>query len=273
MHTTWGPFFSWPMRSDRARFPPICRIRSAVRGFCRSPRACSHFAAIAATAPAGELGPAQGCLAFGAFLLFGALFFILTWLWMVGLTDLAEVRLSRLPPAAFRLHPEGWTFWIAPSIFLGLVSAGVLAYVLARIWFWRYPQEQRIGRLGVVQMVVTLIVLVGYVVLAMDWYSQFEEDRIVISPFWTLGEEIHAYQDVDKIIRTSHLRTLGGDEVQRTRYFLVFADGRSWNADDYPPVGSSADAIQQFHSAWLEFLLNKTGKPVTDARFIEDILP
>jgi hypothetical protein len=224
--------------------------------------------------PAEKLGLVQACLAFGAFLLFGALFFLLTWLWMVGLTDVAEERLSRLPAAAFRLHPEGWAFWIGPRIFLGLVSAGVLAYVPARIWFWRrYQEQRRIDRLGVVQTIVTLIVLVGYVVLAKDWYSQFEEDRIVISPFWSFGEEIHAYQDVDKIIRTSHLRTLGGDEVPRTRYFLVFADGRSWNADDYPPVGSSADAIQQFHSAWLQFLLKKTGKPVTDAKHIEEMMP
>src|SRR5262245_17654784 len=57
---------------------------------------------------------------------------ILTWAWAAILNDIAEWRVSLLPPSVFLIKPD-WVSWLLPGLFLGIVSSGLPLDALLRL--------------------------------------------------------------------------------------------------------------------------------------------
>lgn len=96
--------------------------------------------------------------------------------------------------------------------------------------------------------------------LLLDSYTRVEEDRFVENELLGFGETSRPYSDVTALGRTSHTRGQNGEESERSRLHVYFADGTEWAA-------SPAEAYQPL----AEFLVRKTGKPLASARHAEDL--
>ena len=102
--------------------------------------------------------------------------------------------------------------------------------------------------------------------LSLDRYSRFEEDRILLNPFWGFGEQSYPYSAVEAVVLTSHVRTKGR-ETEHTRFFILFADGRQWCNEDYgPPVASVLE-----DAALADFACEKSGHSLRRVRHIEEV--
>jgi hypothetical protein len=185
---------------------------------------------------------------------------------------------AALPAGNFQRIPRlTWISFLAPSVVLGILT-GVLATDLALRWALgdRYGEYElafgggshgRRGDRGMLPLTLVVAVLVtGFVTLNVDFYSRFEEDRIVVNPFWGIGEQSYNYRDVEAVIRTSHVRKRTR-EIAQTRYFILFTDGRQWCNEDYGRP--SGDALDE-DAALAAFVCRKSGKTLTVLRLIED---
>jgi hypothetical protein len=106
----------------------------------------------------------------------------------------------------------------------------------------------------------------AWLTLGLDRYSRFEEDRVVLNPFWGFGERSHPYSDVEAVIQTSHYRSRGR-EIQHTRYYILLAGGEKWCNEDYGPA---TPGVQEEDAALVDFVCRKAGKPLTRVRHLED---
>jgi hypothetical protein len=105
-----------------------------------------------------------------------------------------------------------------------------------------------------------------YVWQVMNWHLRLTEDHIAIKRLVAFGEEIHPYDDVEQIVLTSH-------EQRKGRVFscenlhLRFRDGRSWGTDGTFILPRDPEQRRQL----LDFLHQKTGKPITRARLLTNV--
>jgi hypothetical protein len=209
-----------------------------------------------------------------------SLFFVA--LAVVGVTALlllfANLRDRLMPAHLFLIHPLSNRLpvlvWVLPGLLTGVVIGTRVTewYRVARFgrqaaenyreasrlaYRWDMERAVRWATAGVV------LVCAGYIVLAMDWYTRFEEERVVLDPFWGLGETAYGYDRVTHLVHTTHVHTREGDVV-RPQVSVVFADGERWTLDD----DDDYDARPLF-----AFLQQKTGRTVQFVRLIEDVKP
>ena len=116
-------------------------------------------------------------------------------------------------------------------------------------------------------LIVAVLPMTLFTALGMDCYSRFSEEEIGINRFWGFGERTYSYVQVRHIVQTTHVKPpFFGETRQETRLSIVFNDGRTWcNAN----TGRSSfeDDLKV-----IEFVCRKTGKPLTKAKLIEDVI-
>jgi hypothetical protein len=219
-----------------------------------------------------------GFLFFPIFLIFTGVF---TWAWGSILNDVAEWRLSLLPPSVFLMKPAEpyWAFWLFPGFFLGSITAGLPASLIVRLILGRDRYaDYRIGsqaRSGVDDRKVMrpliggiLLLVAVWTTLALDWYTRFEEQQMAINPLLGWGETIYPYTEVTHLVETTHLRTDKGNIVYSPRWFIVFRDGQRWCNADLGSGGRQEPAGRSLR----EFLSKKAEKQFEKARFLEEAL-
>jgi hypothetical protein len=198
------------------------------------------------------------------------LIFLLCWLggcYQASLPTGVYERMPKLTPLSFLL----------PSMVLGiLIGALATDLVLRRAMGDRFGAYEFAfgggapGRPGDRGMpLLTLVVAglaTGLVTMSVDHYSRFEEERVVVNPFWGYGEVSYPYSAVEAVVRTSHIHNKGR-EYPHTRYFILFADGRRWCNEDY---GSPASGVLREDADLADFVCRQTGKPLTSVKHIED---
>jgi hypothetical protein len=201
-----------------------------------------------------------------------------TWLWALALNGMAERNLAQQPPSRFLLKPEPYfVFWLIPALFLGIITFGLLLMALMRLLMGkeRY-REYEVGaqarfnvqnRAWIWVLGVTSFVIAVAIFLAQDWYTRFEEDRIAVNPLLSVGERIYSYQDVQRLVETTHLKAPNGNIVDRKRWFILFKD-RQWCNEDL----ASREGQERVEQEVRDFLCKKTGKQFEQVRFIEDVL-
>jgi hypothetical protein len=166
--------------------------------------------------------------------------------------------------------------WAIPAGFVALI-AGYWGHVLAiRLLFgregvrtWLLVCNHKAGFDGHRFLTaLSVLTVVGSLVAAgllLDSYTRveedrFEEDRFVENEILGFGEKSRPYSDVKRVARTTHVRDQNGAESERSRLYVNFVDGTEWAA-------SPAEAYQPF----AEFLMQKTGKPLVEARHAEEL--
>lgn len=186
---------------------------------------------------------------------------------------------AALPAGVYQRMPRlTWVEFLLPSLVLGILTA-----VLATDVFLRWTLGDRYGeyelsfggggpgRRGDRGMPLVTCIVAGlvtaFVILSVDCYSHFEEERIVLNPFWGIGEQSYPYSAVEAVVRASHSRAKGR-ERPHTRYFILFADGRRWCNEDYGPP--TPDVLEE-DAALVDFVCRKSGKTLTCVRHIEEV--
>jgi hypothetical protein len=116
-------------------------------------------------------------------------------------------------------------------------------------------------------LIVTTM-LTGLLILGMDCYTRFEEERIVVNSFWGFGEVSYPYGRVRGIVYVSHTRNVFGTQLPRDApvMTLVFDDGRQWT----PEFGKGE--TEPMGGRIAELVASKTGLPILQARFAEDVV-
>jgi hypothetical protein len=192
---------------------------------------------------------------------------------------LASSYQAGLPVGVYlRMPMLTWGSFLVPSVVLGILT-GVLASDLVLRWLlghrygeyeyaWGGAGPGRPGDRGMPLLTFVIAGLVtGLVTFSLDRYSRFEEDRIVINPFWGFGERSYPYSAVEAVVRTSHYRTKKR-EIAHTRYHILFADGERWCNEDYGPATSD---VREDDTALAEFVCQKSGKPLLKVRHFEEV--
>lgn len=166
--------------------------------------------------------------------------------------------------------------WLVPSLFLGIISFGLLLTCLMRCFLGkeRYKEYEvgsqarfNIHNRAWLWLLSLFSVFLGLAIfLAQDWYTRFDEERIAINPLLGVGERVYSYEDIDRLVETSHLKAPIGTIVERKRWFIVFSHSR-WCNEDSSSSASQGRADQELR----DFLTTKTGKQFEQVRFIEDI--
>ncbi|HVS33988.1 MAG TPA: hypothetical protein VMS17_00275 [Gemmataceae bacterium] len=205
--------------------------------------------------------------------------FILRPVWSLLFVFFWDQRLESLRRSNMAIvAPWSWLACIPPSFFLGLVSSFFLVnlvgfLVIGRKRFNEYSRleyERRgaartraVSRFFLVLMVIIIIV----VTLALNCYSRFDSQHIVDN-WWGIGERTRSYGSIDKIVVTSQFKTAKGEVFSDKRLHIIFDDGEDWWCNwDQVRFGPSCRDGNELVS----ILSTKSGKPVTQAPFIEDV--
>jgi hypothetical protein len=217
----------------------------------------------------------------GVFVMIG-MFLALAFGWAALFHWLGEAHARTFPPGVFLFKPFNYGIIFAlPGLFLGIFTSVPLLMLLGRLnlgrrrfleyLFWdegRVGQgkpEQLIKMLTYLALLISLLSAV-FVFLAMNWYARLDQDDIAIKRLFGWREEIHSYSSVEQIVVTSH-RKQGEQIVRGTDLGIRFTDGRKWNTDQTFVLPS--DEVEQ--KRLLDFLQQKTGKPLLRARLLSDV--
>jgi hypothetical protein len=186
---------------------------------------------------------------------------------------------AALPPGLYQRMPTlTWGSCLVPSLVLGILTGVLVSDLALRLALGdRYGEYEFAfggggpGRPGDRGMPLLTFVVAGlvtaWVTLGLDRYSRFEEDRVVINPFWGFGERSYPYSAVEAVVRTSHYRRKGRD-IEHTRYYIFFSGGERWCNEAYEPA---APGVHEEDAALVDFVCRKSGKPLTCVRHLEDV--
>jgi hypothetical protein len=161
--------------------------------------------------------------------------------------------------------------WAIPAFFVGLIGAYWGHVLGVRLLFggegfrtWLLVCNHKAGfdghRFLMALSVLTVVGSLAAAGLLLDSYTRIEEDRFVENEILGFGEKSRPYTDVKRIARTTHVRGQNGEESERSRLHVFFTDGTDWAA-------SPAESYQSL----AEFLMRKTGKPLVEARHVEEL--
>jgi hypothetical protein len=107
------------------------------------------------------------------------------------------------------------------------------------------------------------------IVFGSNWHLRVEENSIGWKRFLSFTEKQYSYDEIDKIVETSHARAPMGNVGECARIFLVFSDGNKWSFED---MGYSY-ARGEYDREMIQYIQNRSGKPLIHATFIEDVAP
>lgn len=218
-----------------------------------------------------------------------AVFFIVGFLalgfgWAALLHILGEWHAQSFPPSVFLFKPFYGIVFATPAIFLGIFSAIPLLMLLARLFmgrrrfleylFWDEGRmhHQKISTDGMIALLSRLALIVGVVaaafaVLALHWHVRLTEEAIVVQPLFGLREQAHPYNTVEQLVLTTH-RQVGKEVMEGPDLGIRFSDGSTWSTGQ--AISLPQDAAER--ERIVDFLVRKTGKPLTHARLLKDVL-
>lgn len=190
-----------------------------------------------------------------------------------GVCRFTAAEMDRTMPAhvfLYRMNPgeSADLFWALPAGFTALIAAywghviGIrLLFGRAGLAAWLAVSNHKAGFDGHRFMAVLSAVCVAGSLLAatflLDYYTRVEEDRFVENDLVGFGERSRAYTDVKALVVSTHYRDKDQD-VERAVLHVYFADGTEW-------TGGPAEAYQPL----ADFLVRKTGKPLTRTRYAD----
>jgi hypothetical protein len=201
--------------------------------------------------------------------------------WAVLLHHLGEARARSFGPAVFLFKPYSYGMVCAvPGLLLGIFSVPPLLLLLMRLLLGRRRFTEALfweeGRLGgnvdaLLRFFRCLALFVSlacaaFVGLAMNWYARFTEDTVVVKRLLGAREDVYPYGSVVQIVWARPAGEVG-QPVPPGDIHIRFADGKTWGTDQTFFLPADAAERQRF----LDFLREKTGRPITRARSLQDV--
>jgi hypothetical protein len=201
------------------------------------------------------------------------------WAWVFDL--LGEAHARTFPPGVFVFKPAiYWAIFGVPAIFLGIFSSIGVMEVLTRILVGRryteyshwaqarlgQARQQRLGKRFFFFAWFLGGVLAIWTLLAMNWYVRLTDDAIAIKPLFGIKEQLYPYNRIQQIVLTSHSR-VKNEAIPSEGLHLRFDDGQTWSTGQSFRVPD----VPEERKRLLEFLSQKTGKPVMRAKLIENV--
>jgi hypothetical protein len=204
--------------------------------------------------------------------------------WAVLFHHLGEARARSFGQAVFLFKPYSYGMVCAvPGLLLGIFSVIPLLLLFMRLLlgrrrfieslFWEEGRFEAVGRnvdavlraFRWLALFVSLATAV-FVGLALNWYARFTDDAVVIKRLLVAREEVHPYGSVVQIV---WVRPAGevDQPVPPGDVHLRFADGQTWGTDQTFFLPADAAERQRF----FDFLREKTGRPITRARSLQDV--
>lgn len=201
--------------------------------------------------------------------------------WAFVFHYLGEARARALPSGVFAFKPAiyGAIFGV-PAIFLGIFSSMGILEVFTRIVLGRryteyshwaqarlgQVRQQRLGRRFFFFAWFLGGLMALWVLLAMNWYVVLTDNEIALKPLFGIREQVYPYPRVQQIVLTSHV-VVKKEVIPREGLHLRFDDGQTWSTGQTFALPDAAGEKKRL----LEFLAQKTDKPLTRAKFIEDV--
>jgi hypothetical protein len=217
-----------------------------------------------------------------AWLLVG--WFGFTWICMGLLILLSDWDLAEFSTSLYLIKPTR-AIWLSPGLFLGLLCWALTVVPLYRWllgdkydaysrWYSRWHGQQFGFDGNSKKLLVGLVGLfLGFpafmIVFGSNWHLRVEENSIGWKRFLSFTEKQYSYDEIDKIVETSHARAPMGNVGECARIFLVFSDGNKWSFED---MGYSY-ARGEYDREMIQYIQNRSGKPLIHATFIEDVAP
>jgi hypothetical protein len=207
--------------------------------------------------------------------------FVCTAAWLCLLLSIRRLYLAQLPPSV-HLFATPWVAWCVPAFVLGIFSSAVPLEAITRRWLGkRYADylEWDLGRGGfanrwilsfvwVPVFVLMTVLIAGSVGALTHWYVRFGEEEIGVNHLLSFDEQVYTYDQVRDIVHSTHLRS-GQKANPANRYYIVLNDGHVLNSAYLPTSPADSEEVR----ATIEFVSRKTGKPVRDVQFPEDVDP
>jgi len=190
---------------------------------------------------------------------FGAAYFGL-WLLTSGAAAWVLLRAAawlgpHQQPEDIALFRSPYLLWLLVAMAPTLVGVGFLVEGVARRYWpaefeaYQVEESRRTGvdwkrlekRLEKPIVVGVLILDFVLFLFALDFWSRFGHDRLVVSRFWSFGSTVHLYRDLDAIALYRDVDTRSGRRRQPS-LVLKFRDGFVWDSR-YSPVMSEKEAV------------------------------
>lgn len=183
-------------------------------------------------------------------------------------------------PPYFLLFDDGFIWVGVAGIWIGIFCWVLIADRLTRLILGKQRYEEynqlhmnvagRDMRPVLYRLVIGItLVIIPFLILALDCYTRFEQERIVINPLLGFGEAIYPYNRIRAMVATTHRRNLFGVEFKNDlpKFTLVFDDGRTWT----PEFGRGEEVSYEDGKKVAELIRTRTGLPLVKARHLEDI--
>jgi hypothetical protein len=196
----------------------------------------------------------------------------------------ADNHLGTLRGSLFLIRSEPFELCVW-AVFLALVVTPWLSFLILRVALGRKRYDEflmvashssRMGgaegtkvHLGKVFRFLFFLfgpLLLGLIVLRIDTYTAFTDDAMVVSPFWSLGnEEVRPYAGVRGVYAVArwHGRF---EDVDKPYHSIVFKDGTVWTTGD----GMRAPRPES-DRLFVQHIAERSGCPIRAVQFQEDI--
>jgi hypothetical protein len=201
----------------------------------------------------------------------------LTVLWFCVLVVVNDFVISNLPANRFVMAPLRM-IWFVPALLVGILSSEVPLKITYRTLlgserFAEYTTyinlhwEVDALRANRHLLLVLGVPLVIFLILAMNWYTVFADNEIIVKRFWSVTPDRYQYAQVQAIGAVSQVRAPNGNVVPRQHFVIKFNDGRVWSTDWSPQGGSDRDLDQ----AVIEFVSHRSKLKIQKVEFDDEL--
>jgi NADH:ubiquinone oxidoreductase subunit 5 (subunit L)/multisubunit Na+/H+ antiporter MnhA subunit len=172
-------------------------------------------------------------------LLFFVLTPIFTYLFYNIFGTISEIRFDRLKEDGILILPTK-IMWFVPSILFGLGLSAFAVLIIQRPLFkekhneysayssMKYGFDAEMVSKNLIKFLV--ILGTGFFVLAINNYTHFGKDKILISSFFQLIESNYEYEDVVAIKSVEKIVAPNGNIVEDKHFVIDFADNNNWSS-------------------------------------------
>ncbi len=195
--------------------------------------------------------------------------------WWFVLRAIGDAWVPNYPSGVFQLLPSG-SAWGIPAMFLGLVSTLPLGDATYRLLLKdRYQEYVRYGnlklgtdfqRLTVPFIGIVVFLVLGAVILILNWYVVFTDTEIILNPLFSLSEQHRPYSSIVSIETSTRIRAFAGNVVNRREpeYLLYFEDRNTW-----PTFRNPADLTGKLLHEMMNFVSGKSGIPTSQIDILD----
>ncbi len=195
-----------------------------------------------------------------------AIFLILSGLFCYGFASLSRVIIELEVSSKFEyeyLIKPDFRLILLISIFIGFVYSILVVYSLTKLylknwddfliygmekyypWYWSFLKAFSKGLL-----VLSLLAFI----LALDWYTVFDQDKIIVNDYFSTESRTYSYSDIKKINEHDKRIAPNGNIADRPCFVITFLDDEIWDSSE------SGYSDHEENRALIEFVIAKSNK-------------